>query len=122
MSELTLVKGENVKICDTAKLDKRGTLILGNNVYIAHNAYIQTHYHPIKDYVNWREKPPVLTTLKIEDNVYIGYGAIILPQVEAIGEGAIVGAMAVVTKDVKAWTIVAGSPAKVIGKREPKDK
>ena len=40
-------------------------------------------------------------------------GSIIVPGV-TIGEGAIVGARSVVTKDVPAWTIAAGSPAKVI--------
>lgn len=43
----------------------------------------------------------------------IGMGSIIMPGV-TIGEGAIVGARSVVTKDVPAWTIAAGSPAKVI--------
>ncbi len=52
----------------------------------------------------------------IESNVYIGAGVIILHGVR-IGKNAIVGAGAVVTKDVKANTIVGGVPAKVIGRR-----
>lgn len=122
MSDLILKLGKNVKICDTAKLDKRGTLIIGDNVYISHNTYIQTHYHEIKDYVQWRERAPITTTLEIGNNAYVGYGAIILPQVKNIGEGAIIGAMAVVTKDVEPWTIVAGNPARVVRKRNPKDR
>lgn len=55
--------------------------------------------------------------ITIMDNVWIATGAIILPGV-TIGEGAVVGAGAVVTKDVAAWTVVAGNPAKVIKKRE----
>jgi acetyltransferase-like isoleucine patch superfamily enzyme len=51
------------------------------------------------------------------DNVFIGYGAIILPGV-VVGEGAIVGAGAVVTKDVAAYTVVGGNPARVIGERD----
>jgi maltose O-acetyltransferase len=54
----------------------------------------------------------------IGDRVWIGYRAIILPGV-TIGDGAVVGAGAVVTKDVEALSIVAGSPARVIGKRQP---
>jgi galactoside O-acetyltransferase len=51
--------------------------------------------------------------VKIEDKVWIGFNSIILKGV-TIGEGAIVGAGSVVTKDVSPWTIVAGNPAKVI--------
>jgi maltose O-acetyltransferase len=55
----------------------------------------------------------------IGDRVWIGYRAIILPGIE-IGEGAVVGAGAVVTKDVPPFTIVAGNPAVKIGDR-PRD-
>ncbi len=51
--------------------------------------------------------------------VWIGYRALILPGV-TIGEGAVVGAGAVVTQDVPPYTIVAGNPAKPIGER-PRD-
>lgn len=62
-------------------------------------------------------KPVVL-----ENYCWIGFGTAILKGVR-IGEGAIVGANSVVTKDVPPWTIVAGNPAKFIGeiiKDEPK--
>ena len=52
----------------------------------------------------------------IGDFVWIGYRAIVLPGV-TIGDGAVVGAGAVVTKDVPPYTIVAGNPARVIGQR-----
>ena len=52
----------------------------------------------------------------IGDRVWIGYRAIILPGVK-IGEGAVVGAGAVVTKDIEPFTIVAGNPARRIGER-----
>ena len=53
----------------------------------------------------------------IGDRVWIGYRAIILPGI-TIGEGAVVGAGAIVTKDVRPYTIVAGNPAREVGKRE----
>lgn len=49
----------------------------------------------------------------LEDHCWIGYGSAILKGIR-IGEGAIVGAGSVVVKDVPAWTIVAGNPARVI--------
>lgn len=52
----------------------------------------------------------------IGDRVWIGYRAIILPGV-TIGEGAVVAAGAVVTRDVESYTIVAGSPAGKVGER-----
>lgn len=52
----------------------------------------------------------------IGDRVWIGYRAIILPGV-TIGEGSVVGAGAVVTKDIDPFTIVGGNPAKKIGDR-----
>jgi len=56
--------------------------------------------------------------VKIGDRAWIAYRAIILPGV-TIGEGAVVAAGAVVTKDVEPHTIVGGVPAKEIGKRNP---
>ena len=52
----------------------------------------------------------------IGDRAWIGYRAIILPGI-TVGEGAVVAAGAVVTKDVAPFTIVGGNPAKVIGQR-----
>ncbi len=52
----------------------------------------------------------------IGDRVWIGYRALVLPGV-TIGEGAVVGAGSVVTKDVDPYSIVAGNPARKLGKR-----
>lgn len=59
-----------------------------------------------------RKKRPVI----IGHDVWIGHGAIIMPGVK-ISTGAVVGAGAVVTKDVPAYTIVVGTPAKVLRER-----
>jgi virginiamycin A acetyltransferase len=58
------------------------------------------------------KKPDVV----IGNDVWIGYGATILSGVE-IGDGAIIGAMAVVAKNVEPYSIVAGNPARLIRKR-----
>lgn len=55
--------------------------------------------------------------IDIRSNVFVGWGAVIMPDV-TIGPNAIVGAGAVVTRDVKPGTIVGGSPAKEIGRVE----
>ena len=49
----------------------------------------------------------------IESKVWVGFGVLILKGV-TIGEGAVIGAKSVVTKDVPAWSVVAGNPAKVV--------
>ena len=54
--------------------------------------------------------------VSIGNDVWIGHGAVIMPGI-SIGNGAIVGANAVVTKDVPAYTIVAGAPAKPLRRR-----
>lgn len=58
----------------------------------------------------------VTKPITVEDNVWVATGATILPGVR-IGEGAVVAAGAVVTKDVEPWTVVGGNPAKFIKKR-----
>jgi len=63
-----------------------------------------------KDWSNVKEEK-----VTVRDKAWIGFNSIILKGV-TIGEGAIVGAGSVVTKDVPDWTIVAGNPAKIIRK------
>lgn len=61
-----------------------------------------------KDWSNVVQKP-----IRIEDKAWIGFDVTILKGV-SIGEGAIIGAKSVVTRDIPAWTVAAGNPAKVI--------
>lgn len=68
-----------------------------------------------KDWTNVKTKP-----ITIHDKVWIGFDATILKGV-TIGEGAVIGAKSVVTKDVPAWSVVAGNPAKVVKYIEPTD-
>ena len=62
-------------------------------------------------YKDWRNVKR--SKVKVKDKAWIGFNSIVLKGV-TIGEGAIVGAGSVVTKDVPDWTIVAGNPAKII--------
>ena len=58
--------------------------------------------------------------VSICDDVWIGFGATVLRGV-TIGRGAIIGAATVITKDVPAWSIVAGNPARIIRELTPDD-
>ena len=72
-------------------------------------------YNPVMGYVekDMLVRPP----LEIGHDVWIGANAIVLPGVSRIGDGAIIGAGSVVTKDVAPYEIVAGNPARPIRKR-----
>jgi acetyltransferase-like isoleucine patch superfamily enzyme len=74
-------------------------------------AGMSTNKTAAADLKNWDVVP--MAPVIIRDKAWIGFGTIILKGV-TIGEGAVVGAGSVVTKDVPPWTIVAGSPARVI--------
>lgn len=64
------------------------------------------------------QKTETNTPLYIAGDVWIGTRAMILPGCERIGHGAVVGAGAVVTKDVPDWAVVGGNPARVIKYRK----
>jgi putative colanic acid biosynthesis acetyltransferase WcaF len=63
------------------------------------------------------EQPLLVGEIDIGEDAFVGARAFILPGLK-VGQGAVVGACAVVTRDVEPWTIVAGNPAKSIGMRK----
>jgi phosphonate metabolism protein (transferase hexapeptide repeat family) len=68
-----------------------------------------------EEFFAWRRRQRVT----IGHDTWIGHGVVIMPGV-TIGNGAVVGSNSVVTKDVPAYAIVAGAPAKLIRQRFPK--
>ena len=92
---------------------RSGGVKIGDNVDIAQDDNIWTEQH---DY-NSPTYASVCKPVIIEDYVWIASRATILPGV-TIGKGAVVASGAVVTKDVPPLAIVAGVPAKIIGKRK----
>lgn len=130
-----MYKKKNIKVgygtyggCFNAKNNIPSGVEFGNYCSISTNirifranhpkSYFTLHplfYNPIMGYVE-RDKL-IRTKLTIGHDVWIGEWVIILSGVNEIGNGAIIGAGSIVTKDVPAYTIVAGNPAKIIGKR-----
>lgn len=105
--------GERCVINQGCLLDgRRFAIRVGNDVSIGPEAAILTLGHdPRSD--DFADRGG---TVSIGNHVWIGYRAIVLPGV-SIGEGAVVGAGSVVSRDVPPFSIVAGNPARLIGHR-----
>ena len=104
--------GQNSIINQKCRLDNRGSITIGDSVAISAEVCILTADHDPKR----SDFATRLRSVNIEDYVFIGTRAMILPEV-TLGKGSIVAAGAVVTKDVAPFTVVAGVPAKPIGIR-----
>ena len=107
--------GKGTIIGDHATLDGRDKLTIGDHVDIASEVMIFNGEHDIHS----ATFEPITAPVTINDYVFIGPRAIILPGV-TINKGAVIAAGAVVTKDVPDSTIVAGVPAEPIGHRRAK--
>lgn len=106
-----LVLGDNSWLDNGAKIYCVDKITIGSNCVISANAFLCTASHDISS----PTFELVTKQILIGDGAWIASNAIVLPG--AIGEGAVVAAGSVVTKDVEPWVIVAGNPAKEIGKR-----
>jgi acetyltransferase-like isoleucine patch superfamily enzyme len=131
--------GNQVFIGSQAYIQGRfdGTCIIGNHVWIGPQSYFDARDLIIEDYVGWGPGAKVLGSthtglpidvpiiqtdldikpVKVETGADIGMNAVILPGV-TIGKGSIVGAGAIVTKDVPPFAVVAGVPAKFLRWRD----
>lgn len=109
--------GERVSIQIYCFLNGYGNITIGNDVMIATGVVINAGTHIFLDKTIPMNRQGVKGIgIVIEDDVWIGAKAVILDGVR-IGHGAIVGAGAVVTKNVLPFTVVAGVPAVVIKER-----
>lgn len=110
--------GDNSRIGDFAHLGAVDFIHIGKNVYTGRYILINDHSHGSPE-ERFSDIPPFNRKLyskggiTIEDNVWIGDKVAILSGV-TIGKGAIIGANSVVTKDIPAFSIAAGSPARII--------
>jgi acetyltransferase-like isoleucine patch superfamily enzyme len=124
--------GESCFVGEDTRIWSANSIKIGNRVQIAHAVNIHdnnSHSSSAESrFAHFRQilttgHPPVLNDVPsapvvIEDDTWIGFNATILKGV-IIGKGAIVGAASVVTKDVAAYTVVVGSPARVVGVARP---
>lgn len=96
----------------------KAPITIGHNVMIAAGVRMITRKHGFADLDHPMAKQGYTNApIVIEDDVWIGFQAVILPGV-TIGRGSIVGAGAVVTKDVGPYSIVGGVPARLIRQRD----
>jgi acetyltransferase-like isoleucine patch superfamily enzyme len=102
-------------------------ITVGNHVLVSHGVNIHDHdAHPVSATERHRQAKEIfsgcatnmdgvgMAPIVIEDDVWIGFNAIILKGVK-IGRGAIIGAAAVITKDVPPYAIMVGNPARQVG-------
>lgn len=108
--------GKNVAIHHNVEIDYSGGLAIGDDTWISQHVIIETHTHPItaQPKATWTV---TRSPLEIGKDVWIGAHCLILDSCRRIGDGAIVAAGAVVTKDVGSGEIVVGVPAKVLRNR-----
>lgn len=111
-----IVIGDDSIIGENVVLDGRAKLVIGDHVDIASEVMIYNSEHDIND----AHFGPIEKEVIIDDYVFVGPRAIILPGVH-IKKGAVIAAGAVVTKDVEAGSVVGGIPAKEISKRKLTD-
>lgn len=97
-----------------------GNIYIGNNTMIAANSYIINNDHQIYENLSPKLSGHITRDIIIEDNVWIGANCIILKGVK-IGEGAIIGAGSIVTKNVSPYSVNIGNPCKNIKFRFNKD-
>lgn len=103
-----------------------GMIIAGKNsrIYIGNNCLISFGVHIRTDMHNYKDKIELILNqghserdIIINDDVWVGYGAQIMPGV-VIGKGAVVASGCIVTKSVPEYAVVAGVPGKIISYRE----
>ncbi|MDP0498067.1 MAG: acyltransferase [Verrucomicrobiota bacterium JB024] len=111
---LGMTVGERCKINPHATFGTEPYLIsIGDHCEITGLVHLITHDGGVWVFREEHPEWDVVGRINIEDNVYIGYGATIMPNVR-IGKNSVIAARSVVTKDIPPNSVAAGIPAKVI--------
>jgi len=112
--------GSNIAVNSNVMINARGKgkIFIGDNVLIGPNVVIRSNNHSYQNTLKLiKDQGMDYGEIIINNNVWIGSNCVILPNC-TIGEGSIIAAGAVVTKDIKPNTIVGGVPAKLIKKND----
>lgn len=118
LGKSTIVSAARVSIGDDVMLSWGITIV-------DHDSHSLDFSKRANDVTEWRQgrkcwEHVAISPVSIQSKAWIGFGATILKGI-TVGEGAIVGAQAVVTRDVLPWSIVGGNPAKLIRQQEAPD-
>ncbi len=116
-----IVFGKGNQIDRDVMIDFTAPITIGEYVTFSSGVKVFTHNHSVDENIDIHESEIIMEKLVIEDYVWIGTNAIILPSVKKIGYGAIIAAGAIVTKNINELEVVGGNPAKVIKIRELKE-
>ena len=116
-SDSVIVTGKNCLLAEGVNIDYTGGLTMGNTVSISEGAKILTHNHSLDYSSIGDDKGCELTPLVIQDSVWIGAKAVILPGVKEIGRGAMISSSCCVRSKVLPYAIMMGNPAKLVGFR-----
>ena len=115
-----LVIGENCKINDRVHISAHESVVIGDNVLMGSNILITDNSHgaygPPGSEAPWvhpDDREIITKPVKIGDDVWVGEFVSILPGV-TVGDGAVIGANSVVTRDVPPRTVVVGNPARPV--------
>lgn len=109
-------KGVRIGLDVYYDLDHADMIHVEDDVWIASRSLLLCHRRDMSVYYKderYNDLPYIIKPIWLKKGCCVSMGAFIMPGV-TVGEGAVVGAGALVTKDVPAWTVVAGCPAKVV--------
>ncbi len=115
--------GNNCKINADVMLNGRSGITIGNNVTLSHGAKVISTGYDIEHFMTTGERVHITDKpITIGNYCWVGANAMILPGVKITGEFVVIGAGAVVTKDVtESRVLVAGNPAKIVKRYDVKN-
>lgn len=125
----SIINGERIKIGDGTHIGARNALWAGNDVgritigkdtLFAPDVFITASNYRMDPGMPMMHQPKDEKDVVIGDDVWLGAQVLVMPGV-TIGDGCVVGAGSVVTRDLPANSIAVGSPAKIVGERETLD-
>ncbi len=111
-----LTLGDHTFVGRGSEFDVSLGVSVGSHSLIAPRCFITDHGHGLAPHLRIDQQPGIAAPVSIGSDVWLGAGVVVLPGVN-IGDGALVGANSVVTRDVAPMSIVAGAPARLLRMR-----